>query len=65
MQENEEISPDKAAEMIGMSRAMVLHRIEHGDLPSLKLSDVLTFKTREDRARKALAEFGRQTDEMS
>jgi hypothetical protein len=64
MLESDEISPDAAAEILGMSRAMVLHRIEQLDLPSLKLSDVLAFKAREDRARSALAEFGRLTDEM-
>jgi excisionase family DNA binding protein len=70
--EEEEITPEEAAPLLGMSRPMVIHRIKQGDLPhrmvgthhKLKLSDVLAFREREERARAALAEFGEQTDEL-
>lgn len=64
MPENEEISLDDAAALLGMSTAMVLHRMGQGDIQSLKLADIKAFREREDRARLVLADFGRLTDEM-
>jgi excisionase family DNA binding protein len=70
--EEEEITPEEAAPLLGMSRPMVIHRIKQGDLPlqmigthhKLKRSDVLAFREREEQARTALVEFGEQTDEL-
>jgi hypothetical protein len=54
--EDVEISPNDAAEILGMSRPLVVHRMDVGDLPfryigkhrRAKLKDVLVFKKKID-----------------
>jgi hypothetical protein len=65
--EDQELSPNDAADILGMSRPLVVHRMDIGDLPfryvgkhrRAKLKDVLALKTRIDAqqaAMEALAE---------
>jgi len=65
--EDQELSPNDAADILGISRPLVVHRMDVGDLPyryvgkhrRTKLKDVLALKTRIDAqqaAIKALAE---------
>jgi excisionase family DNA binding protein len=71
--DEQEITPEEAAPLLGMSRPMVVHRIKQGDIPHrmvgthhrLKLSDVLAFREEEERRLKAMAEIGEHTDEMT
>jgi hypothetical protein len=65
--EDQELSPNDAADILGISRPLVVHRMDIGDLPfryvgkhrRTKLKDVLALKTRIDvqqAAMEALAE---------
>jgi excisionase family DNA binding protein len=65
--EDQELSPNEAAEILGISRPLVVHRMEIGELPfryvgkhrRAKLKDVLALKSRlqtQQAAMKALAE---------
>jgi hypothetical protein len=65
--EDQELSPNDAADILGISRPLVVHRMDIGDLPfryvgkhrRAKLKDVLALKTKIDVQRgamKALAE---------
>lgn len=65
--EDQELSPNDAAEILGISRPLVVHRMEVGDLPfryvgkhrRTRLKDVLAFKMKMDaqsQAMEALAE---------
>jgi excisionase family DNA binding protein len=69
--EDVEISPNEAAEILGMSRPLVVHRMDVGDLPfryvgnhrRAKLKDVLAFKKIVDAqqaAMKKLTELGEE-----
>jgi excisionase family DNA binding protein len=69
--EDIEISPNEAAEILGMSRPLVVHRMNVGDLPfryvgnhrRTKLKDVLAFKEKVDAqqaAMKKLTELGEE-----
>jgi excisionase family DNA binding protein len=69
--EDVEISPNEAAEILGMSRPLVVHRMDVGDLPfryvgkhrRAKLKDVLAFKKEVDAqqaAMKKLTELGEE-----
>lgn len=59
--EDQELSPNDAADILGISRPLVVHRMDVGDLPfryvgkhrRTKLTDVLTLKTKMDAQRKA------------
>jgi excisionase family DNA binding protein len=61
--EDIEVSPNEAAEILGMSRPLVVHRMDVGDLPfryvgnhrRAKLKDVLAFKEKVD-AQQAIME---------
>ena len=61
--EDQELSPNDAADILGISRPLVVHRMDAGDLPfryvgkhrRTKLKDVLTLKTKIDAQRKAMA----------
>jgi len=54
--EDQELSPNDAADILGISRPLVVHRMDIGDLPfryvgkhrRTKLKDVLTLKTKLD-----------------
>jgi hypothetical protein len=65
--EDQELSPNDAADILGISRPLVVHRMDVGDLPfryvgkhrRTKLKDVLALKTRleaQQAAMEALAE---------
>ena len=65
--EDQELSPNDAADILGISRPLVVHRMDIGDLPyryvgkhrRTKLKDVLALKTRieaQQAAMEALAE---------
>lgn len=70
--EEQELTPEDAASFLGMSRPMVVHRINQGDLPGrkvgthhrIRISDLLAFQQREIAQVEALAEFGESTDEL-
>ena len=61
--EDQELSPNDAADILGISRPLVVRRMDVGDLPfryvgkhrRTKLKDVLTLKTKIDAQRKAMA----------
>jgi hypothetical protein len=60
--EDQELSPNDAADILGISRPLVVHRMDVGDLPfryvgkhrRTKLKDVLTLKTKMDEQRQAM-----------
>jgi hypothetical protein len=60
--EDQELSPNDAAEILGISRPLVVHRMNIGDLPfryvgkhrRTKLKDVLALKTKIDARRAAM-----------
>jgi excisionase family DNA binding protein len=69
--EDVEVSPNEAAEILGMSRPLVVHRMDRGHLPfhyvgnhrRAKLKDVLAFKEKVDAqqaAMKKLTELGEE-----
>ncbi len=70
--EDEGISSTDAAIVLGMSRPLVAHRMDTGDLPfryvgkhrRAKLSDVLVLKERVDAQRVALAALAEDTEEL-
>lgn len=70
--EEQELSPEEAATLLGMSRPMVVHRINQGDLPGrkvgthhrIRMSDLLAFQKRDMAQAAAMAEFGEMTDEL-
>jgi len=71
--EEQELSPSDAAEILGMSRPLVVHRMDIGDLPfryigkhrRTKLKDVLNFKTRIDAQRAALSALAADADDLA
>ena len=70
--EGQDLSPNEAAAVLGMSRPLVVHRMEVGDLPfhyvgkhrRAKLRDVLAFKEKVDGQRAALAALARDTEDL-
>jgi hypothetical protein len=60
--EDQELSPNDAADILGISRPLVVHRMDVGDLPfryvgkhrRTKLKDVLALKTKIDAQRRAM-----------
>lgn len=70
--EDQEISPNDAAEILGVSRPLVVHRMDVGDLPfryvgkhrRAKLKDVLTLKTRLDAQQEALDALAENTESL-
>src|SRR4051794_21215472 len=62
--EDQELSPNEAADILGMSRPLVVHRMEIGDLPfryvgkhrRTRLQDVLALKSRLNAQQAALDE---------
>lgn len=71
--EDEEVSPERAAELLGMSRPTVVQRINQGQLRGrmvgahhrIRMSDLLAFRDGERDRALALEEFGEQTDELT
>ena len=67
-----ELSPTDAAAVLGISRPLVVHRMDIGDLPfryvgkhrRTKLKDVLALKEKLDAQQKALAALAEDTEEL-
>ncbi|MGY4194928.1 hypothetical protein ACVIM9_004269 [Bradyrhizobium sp. USDA 4520] len=70
--EDQELSPNDAADILGISRPLVVHRMDVGDLPfryvgkhrRTKLKDVLTLKTKMDAKRKALEALAEDAEDL-
>ena len=70
--EDEELSPNDAAEILGISRPLVVHRMDIGELPfryvgkhrRAKLRDVLTLKTKIDAQQTALDALADNTEAL-
>jgi excisionase family DNA binding protein len=70
--EDVEVSPNEAAEILGMSRPLVVHRMDVGDLPfryvgnhrRAKLKDVLAFKKKVDAQRAAMKKLTELGEEL-
>lgn len=70
--EDQEISPNDAAEILGVSRPLVVHRMEVGDLPfryvgkhrRTKLKDVLALKTKLETQQAALDALAEDTESL-
>ena len=70
--EDQEISPNDAAEILGVSRPLVVHRMEVGDLPfryvgrhrRTKLKDVLALKTKLETQQAALDSLAEDTESL-
>ncbi|MBU6298745.1 MAG: DNA-binding protein [Alphaproteobacteria bacterium] len=70
--EDEEISPNDAAEILGISRPLVVHRMDVGDLPfryvgkhrRARLKDVLSLKARLETQQAALDALADDTESL-
>lgn len=70
--EDQELSPNDAADILGISRPLVVHRMDVGDLPfryvgkhrRTKLKDVLTLKTKMDAQRKAMEALAEEAADL-
>ncbi|GGK42590.1 hypothetical protein [Salinarimonas ramus] len=73
LDDDSEIGVEEAARLVQTPPAMLLHRLEIGDIPHrlvdgsyvLRLSDVLAFRDTEAMERRALVELGILTDEAT
>jgi hypothetical protein len=71
--EDRELSPNDAADILGISRPLVVHRMDIGDLPfryvgkhrRAKLRDVLTLKTRIDAQQTAMEALAADAEDLS
>jgi hypothetical protein len=72
MTENQELSPNDAASLLGVSRPLVVHRMDIGDLPfrwvgkhrRSTLRDVLALKSRMDAQRAAMQALADDADDL-
>jgi len=70
--EGREVTPNEAAMLLGISRPLVVHRMEVGDLPfryvgkhrRARLEDVLALKARLDEQRAAQKALAEDTEEL-
>ena len=70
--EDQKVSPNDAAAILGMSRPLVVHRMEVGDLPfhyvgahrRARLRDVLALKRRVDEQNATLAALAEDTEDL-
>jgi hypothetical protein len=70
--EDQELSPNDAADILGISRPLVVHRMDVGDLPfryvgkhrRTKLKDVLALKTRIDAQQKAMEALAEDAEDL-
>ncbi len=70
--EDQELSPNDAASILGISRPLVVHRMDAGDLPfryvgkhrRAKLKDVLTLKTKIDAQRKTMEALAEDAEDL-
>jgi excisionase family DNA binding protein len=68
----DEVSPERAAEMLGVSRPIVYRRMDTGRLPfrqvgshrRIRVSDVAELKQFEDKRRKFAAELSEDTEDL-
>ena len=71
--EEEELSPEQAAQILGLSRPLVVRRMDNGALPfryvgahrRCKLGDVLALKQKEDQRRAAMIALAEDTDDLA
>lgn len=71
--EDQELTPNEAAEILGMSRPLVVHRMTVGDLPfryvgnhrRTRLKDVLALQSRLERQQAALDELAEDTEALT
>ena len=69
---DQEVSPNDAASILGMSRPLVVHRMEVGDLPfryvgkhrRAKLKDVIALKRKVDEQKAAISALAEETEEL-
>lgn len=72
LSEEEELTPEQAAKILGISRPLVYHRMKSGRLPSravgthsrIKLKDVLALKTFEEQRAAFSSELAADTDDQ-
>lgn len=70
--EDQELSPNDAAEILGISRPLVVHRMDIGDLPfryvgkhrRARLKDVLALKARIDAQRAAMEALADDAEDL-
>jgi hypothetical protein len=70
--EDKELSPNEAARILGMSRPLVVHRMDIGDLPfryvgkhrRAKLKDVLALKAKVDAQRSAMEALAEDAEDL-
>jgi hypothetical protein len=70
--EDQELSPNDAASILGVSRPLVVHRMEIGDLPfryvgkhrRAKLRDILALKTKIDAQRAAMQALADDAEDL-
>lgn len=70
--EDQELSPNDAAAILGISRPLVVHRMDVGDLPfryvgkhrRAKLKDVLALKARTDAQRQAMEALAEDAEDL-
>ncbi len=70
--EDRELSPNEAAAVLGISRPLVVHRMDVGDLPfryvgkhrRTKLKDVLTLKAKIDAQRAAMEALAEDAEDL-
>jgi hypothetical protein len=70
--EDQELSPNDAADILGISRPLVVHRMDVGDLAfryvgkhrRAKLKDVLALKSKMDAQRKALEALAEDAEDL-
>lgn len=72
LDEAAELTPNEAAAILGMSRPLVIRRMDAGDLPfryvgahrRCRVTDVLALKAREDQRRQAIEALKSDTDDL-
>jgi hypothetical protein len=70
--EDQELSPNDVADILGMSRPLVVHRMDVGDLPfryvgkhrRTKLQDVLALKTKIDAQQAAMEALAEDAEDL-
>ncbi|MAK81938.1 DNA-binding protein [Phenylobacterium sp.] len=73
LSEDAEVTPNEAATILGISRPLVVHRMEIGDLPfryvgkhrRARLTDVLALKAKLDPQQAALKSLAEDTDALA
>ena len=73
LSEDAEVTPNEAATILGISRPLVVHRMDIGDLPfryvgkhrRARLTDVLALKAKLDPQREALRALAADTEALA